>query len=88
MDFGRLSISVRIEAPVVVNPDMDSKRASVKLGMAPERKRGRQPTKAESTQLELTSRNPSRVERLKGCLRVRIRTAEETAATPAIGMRK
>ena len=33
---GMTSISCRMEAPVVVYPDMVSKKASVKLGMAPE----------------------------------------------------
>ena len=32
---GWLSILSRIDAPVVVNPDMDSKKASVKLGICP-----------------------------------------------------
>ena len=33
--FGTISISFKIEAPVVVNPDMVSKKAFVILGIAP-----------------------------------------------------
>ena len=33
--FGMASMSVRIEAPVVVKPDMDSKNESVKVAMLP-----------------------------------------------------
>lgn len=38
MDFGSASISVKMEDPVVVKPDTDSKKALVKKGMAPERR--------------------------------------------------
>jgi hypothetical protein len=36
MDIGSDSMSRKIEDPVVVNPDTDSKTASVNDGMAPE----------------------------------------------------
>ena len=35
IDFGKLSIFVRIEAPVVVIPLVDSKKALKKFGIAP-----------------------------------------------------
>ena len=37
IDFGNDSISVRIEEPVVVNPETDSKKALINEGMAPEK---------------------------------------------------
>jgi hypothetical protein len=58
--FGRASMFVRIEAPVVVNPDMVSKKASVKLGINPETMKGMEPNKDKITQLKVTVRNPSR----------------------------
>jgi hypothetical protein len=35
MDFGSASISDRMEEPVVVNPDVDSKSALIKCGILP-----------------------------------------------------
>lgn len=40
---GRDSILLKIEAPVVVKPEIDSKYASVILPIEPERKKGREP---------------------------------------------
>lgn len=45
MLLGKASISVRIDDPVVVKPDTDSKKAFVKEGMAPEKIKGKHPTK-------------------------------------------
>jgi hypothetical protein len=62
-DRGRGSIAVRIEAPVVVNPLIVSKNASVYEGMAPERTKGTAPTAEAAIQLAVTIRKPSRVRR-------------------------
>jgi hypothetical protein len=51
---------VRIDAPVVVNPDMVSKKASVKPGINPETMKGMDPNKDKVIQLKVTVRNPSR----------------------------
>jgi hypothetical protein len=48
--WGWLSILSRIDAPVVVNPDIDSKKASVKLGICPPSQYGRLPKRAKATQ--------------------------------------
>ncbi|MBA7708933.1 hypothetical protein ES703_117838 [subsurface metagenome] len=56
--------SPRIVAPVVVSPDMASKNASVKLGMAPERKKGREANRASVIQPSVTMANPSRMARV------------------------
>ena len=86
--MGRLSISVRMDAPVVVKPDIVSKKASVKLGIAPEKYNGRHPTAADKIQLEVTSKNPSRVVSKYSGLRVRRNTGTDNSATPSIGTRK
>jgi hypothetical protein len=57
--LGWASISVRMDAPVVVNPDMDSKNASVKEGNPP-RAKGRAPKKAHAAQPRDTMTMPSR----------------------------
>jgi hypothetical protein len=33
IEYGSISTSLRIEEPVVVNPDVDSKKASIKVGI-------------------------------------------------------
>jgi hypothetical protein len=38
MDFGSASMSVKMEDPVVVNPDADSKKAFINDGIAPEKR--------------------------------------------------
>ncbi len=48
-----------MEDPVVVNPDMVSKKASVKLGIAPERINGKQPNKLIQIQPQTTIKYPS-----------------------------
>jgi hypothetical protein len=62
-----------MEAPVVVKPDIVSKKASVKEGMAPEIIKGSAPKREHRTQVRLTARNPSRRESSVGfgnrCLR-------------------
>jgi len=54
------SISVRIVAPVVVKPDMVSKKASVKEGIAPPRTKGRAPKTVRAHHPKTTTANPSR----------------------------
>jgi hypothetical protein len=61
MDFGSDSILVRIEAPVVVNPDIVSKKASAKDGIASEKYMGSAPMNAADSQLKVTNRKPSRM---------------------------
>ena len=57
---GTASMSVRMEAPVVVKPDMVSKKASVKLGIAPESMKGSEPKREKSSQAKVTMAKPSR----------------------------
>ncbi len=47
-------------APVVVNPDMVSKNAFVKLGIPPEMIKGRHPNNEKKIQPKVTIANPSR----------------------------
>ena len=58
MPRGRDSTSVSMLAPVVVKPDMVSKKASVKEGMAPEMRKGRQPNSEREIQAKVTMANP------------------------------
>ena len=58
--FGRCSTSARMLAPVVVKPETVSKSASVKLGIAPENTKGRQPKRLSTIQLIETITKPSR----------------------------
>ena len=53
--------SPRMVAPVVVSPDMASKNASVKLGMAWESKKGSEANRAREIQPSATMANPSRM---------------------------
>ena len=57
---GSDSMSVRMLAPVVVNPDMVSKKASVNEGMLPERMKGRLPKRAAPSQPKVTTAKLSR----------------------------
>jgi len=57
MPRGRDSMSERMLAPVVVKPDMVSKKASVKEGMA-EMRKGRQPNSEREIQAKVTMANP------------------------------
>jgi hypothetical protein len=50
-----------------VNPDIVSKKAFVKLGMAPEMRKGRHPNNEKNIQPRVTMPNPSRA--LKSLLR-------------------
>jgi hypothetical protein len=56
IEFGNTSISVRIEAPVVENPETDSKYASMKDGIDPEKIYGRQPIRLIRNQDAVTVR--------------------------------
>ena len=55
-------------APVVVNPDMVSKNASVRVGILPERRKGRHPKNEKNIQPRVTIPNPSRA--LKSLVRL------------------
>ena len=57
---GRSSTRTRMEAPVVVNPDMLSKKASVKEGIWPEMKNGRAPRAEMISQPSVTTAKLSR----------------------------
>ena len=57
--LGSPSTAGRMEAPVVVKPETVSKRASTRFGMAPDKKKGRQPKKLMAIQARLTQTRPS-----------------------------
>ena len=57
--LGISSILVRMLAPVVVNPLMVSKSASINEGIYPDKKKGRAPKREEVIQLSVTKRKPS-----------------------------
>ena len=65
MDLGKTSMSVKIEEPVVVNPEQLSKNASINESIAPDAAKGIAPKKATVSQLNDTIRNPSRF--FSGC---------------------
>ena len=52
-------MSMRIEAPVVVNPDIDSKNASTGLDILPDIRKGNAPKIALVTHPNVTIANPS-----------------------------
>ncbi len=54
------STAVKMVAPVVVKPETVSKKASTKLGMYPEIRKGRAPKTLISTQARATTAKPSR----------------------------
>ena len=58
--WGTASTSRRMDAPVVVKPDMVSKKALVKSGIAPESMKGSVPNRENSSQAKVTMANPSR----------------------------
>jgi len=53
-------MSVRMLAPVVVNPLIDSKTASVKVGICPESQKGKPPSSPTLSQPRVTTAKPSR----------------------------
>ena len=55
------STSLKMLAPVVVNPEIVSNSASVKLGISPLNTKGRAPMALSSTQARVTTTNPSLV---------------------------
>ena len=55
------STSLKMLAPVVVNPEIVSNSASVKLGISPLNTNGRAPMALSSTQARVTTTNPSLV---------------------------
>ena len=63
--WGRLSRPDNIVEPVVVMPDIDSKKASVKDSSKLEKIKGNEPKKAMNIQLNVVNRNVCFIERLK-----------------------
>ena len=59
--FGNDSMSFRMDDPVVVKPDMVSKKAFVKSGIEWLRIKGKLPKNEKRTQTRLTITNPSRL---------------------------
>ena len=59
MDLGIASISVSIEAPVVLKPEHDSNTASANPGIAPEIINGAAPTREQTSHVRDTTKNPS-----------------------------
>jgi hypothetical protein len=57
--LGKLSISVRMEAPVVVNPETVSKNALITFGIAPLRTKGIVPNTDMRSQALATHTKPS-----------------------------
>ena len=57
--LGSASTSLKIEAPVVVNPETVSKNASIKFGIAPDKKKGSEPKILITIHDSATVTNPS-----------------------------
>jgi len=55
----RTPTSSNIVAPVVVKPELTSKKASIMLGICPEKTKGRAPKKDQRIQQRATIRTPS-----------------------------
>jgi hypothetical protein len=68
MDFGSASMSVKMEEPVVVNPDTDSKNALINEGMLPEKTYGRLPIKVIKIQLAVTVKYASFIFNSEFCI--------------------
>jgi hypothetical protein len=60
MERGSASTSVKIDDPVVLKPDADSKKASKNPGISPEIMNGAAPTADAVNQLTATIKKPSR----------------------------
>jgi len=60
MPLGKDSMFTKTEAPVVVNPETDSKRASTKVSKVPAKKKGRAPKRPAETHPKATMPMPSR----------------------------
>ena len=56
MPWGMASTFTRMEAPVVVNPDTDSKKASVMLSGLGMRQKGNMPKTVKKNHIEVTIR--------------------------------
>ena len=59
MLFGRISILVSIDAPVVVNPEAVSKKASTNVFMEPVKRKGSIPNRDNKNHPNATIANPS-----------------------------
>ena len=58
-EWERTPTSLRIVAPVVVNPELTSKKASIIFGICPEKTKGRAPKKDQRIQQRATIKTPS-----------------------------
>jgi hypothetical protein len=56
IEYGSTSTSVRIEDPVVENPDVDSKKAFMKFGIVPLKRYGNDPKAENRIQAIVTTR--------------------------------
>lgn len=61
--MGSPSMAVRMVAPVVVKPEMVSKKQSMKGPNRPENQKGSAPNTPNSTQMRPTVKNPSRAKK-------------------------
>ncbi len=61
MEWDSSSILFKMEAPVVVNPEIVSKKASVKRGMLLLSQKGRDPNNEKIIHAEVTTSEPSRL---------------------------
>jgi hypothetical protein len=61
IENGSTSTFCRIDEPVVENPDVDSKNASIKEGIVLLIRYGKDPSKEKITHDNVTDRNPSRL---------------------------
>ena len=59
IEWGSISTFLRIEEPVVENPDVDSKNASINEGMVPLIRYGNAPNNEKMIHDNVTARNPS-----------------------------
>ena len=59
--LGKLSMSLRMEAPVVVNPETLSKKALITVNSPPNIMKGMAPKKQAPIQQPVTMRNPSSI---------------------------
>ena len=58
-EWERTPTSLRIVAPVVVNPELTSKKASIIFGICPEKTKGKAPKKDQRIQQSATIKTPS-----------------------------
>lgn len=81
-------MDVKTVAPVVVNPDIVSKKASTYEGNVPEITYGRAPTSEPASQAHVTSARPSRREMLLSSWETRRNSARPPGSATRIGTMK